>query len=196
MRGDGPLQRCAGRLHGVDLVLAHVLVGARALVVEQLPVVLGQAGHHLVEGARHQDLAGLGEAHHALRDVDAVADDVGLAVDVLDQPDRAEVDADAHLQLRPGRLRPLQRLAQREAHEQRVLRVAEEGERRAVAGVEDDAVVGRDVRQRLGQQRVQPLLVEDLLGDRLLRVLDDVEKHDAADEGAVDAVCIAWRAVT
>src|SRR3970282_2117634 len=99
---------------------------------------------------------------------------------------RSEVDADPHLELRPGRLWPLQRLAQREAHVERVLRITEEGERRAVAGVEDDAVVGRDVRQRLRQQRVQSLLEEDLLGDGLLRVLDHVEKHDAADEGAID----------
>src|SRR3970282_2529407 len=99
---------------------------------------------------------------------------------------RSEVDADPHLELRPGRLWPLQRVAQREAHVERVLRIAEEGERRTVAGVEDDAVVGRDVRKRLRQQRVQPFLEEDLLGDGLLRVLAHVEKPDAADEGAVD----------
>ena len=86
----------------------------------------------------------------------------------------------------PGGCGPCSASRSDEAHVQRVLRIAEEGERRAVAGVEDDAVVGRDVRQRLRQQRVQSLLEEDLLGDGLLRVLDHVEKHDAADEGAVD----------
>src|SRR6185436_8362205 len=41
----------------VHLVLAHVLVGARALVVEQIHVVARQARHDLVERARHQELA-------------------------------------------------------------------------------------------------------------------------------------------
>ena len=50
---------CAGRPDGVDLVLTHVLVGARAFVLEQLGELRRQARDDLVIGARDQDLARL-----------------------------------------------------------------------------------------------------------------------------------------
>src|SRR5215207_7831220 len=42
---------------------------------------------------------GATEAHHALGDIDAIADDVELAVDVAHQAYRPEIDADAYIQL-------------------------------------------------------------------------------------------------
>ena len=52
-----PLPRGSGIADAVDLVLAHVLVGARAFVVEQLGVVVGDVGYDLVIGTRDQHLA-------------------------------------------------------------------------------------------------------------------------------------------
>src|SRR5204863_9084091 len=80
------------------------------------------------------------------------------------------------------------RLAQRERHEERVFRIAEEADRRAVPGVEDDAVVDRDVLDRLGQVVREARLEADLLGDRLLRIADQVYEHDAADKRSVSRV--------
>ena len=89
--GRGPL---APRRHHVHLGLPDVRGRMDAQVLEEPGVLLGQAGHDLVVGARDQDLVGLGEAHDPLGDVDPVAEHVGLAVDVLHDPERAEVDAD------------------------------------------------------------------------------------------------------
>src|SRR5438552_2208389 len=72
----------------VHLMLAHVLVGAGAKNGKQARVVPREVRHHLVKGARGEQLPGLGKAHHPLRHVDAVAKDVHLRVDVPDQPDR------------------------------------------------------------------------------------------------------------
>ena len=69
-------------------------------------------------------------------------------------------------------------------HEQRVFRVTDQAYRRAIAGVEDDAVSDGNILQRLRQQCVETILQPDLLGNRLARVLDNVEKHDAANEGS------------
>ena len=105
---------------GVYLVCAYVLVGARTFVLEQARVIARQAGDHLVERARNEQLVGHREAHDALRDVDAVADHVDLAVDVTHQAHRAQVDAESH---RQGACR----VAKRHRREQRVFRVAEKG---------------------------------------------------------------------
>src|SRR5438034_1262199 len=141
---------------------------------------------HVVVGARHEDLAGFGEAHDALRDVDPVADDVGLAVDVLDEPHRSEVDADANLQLRAaGDVLAGNGIAEAHSSEQGVFGVSEKAHGRAVPGVEDDAVVGGDAGDRLGQNGVEACLQRYLLGDRALRVLDAVEKEHAADECSI-----------
>src|SRR5207302_9754563 len=82
--------------HRVNLVLAHVLVGALAFVPEQGLVISRQARHDLVERTRHEQLPGTREAHDALRNVDAVADDVHLIVQVFYQPHRAEVHPQTH----------------------------------------------------------------------------------------------------
>ena len=79
----------------INLVFAHMFVGARAFEGEQLRVFCRQRGDDFVIGARRQHLVDRGKAHHALRDVDAVTDDVGLVVDVLDQAHGAQVDAGA-----------------------------------------------------------------------------------------------------
>src|SRR5712691_1387988 len=170
----------------VDLVLAHVFVGLGSLVMEQFPVVLGQARHHVVIGARDEDLPRLGEAHDALRDVDSVADDVGLAVDVLDEPHRPQIDPDANLQAwGTGDVLIGNGVAQAHAREQGIFGIPEKAHGRPVPGVEDDAVVGGDARDRLAQNSVEPFLQRDLLGDRAQRVVDDVEKEHAADECSI-----------
>src|SRR5882762_6758702 len=171
---------------GVDLVLAHVFVGLGSLVMEQFSVVLGQARHHVVIGARDEDLPRLGEAHDALRDVDSIADDVGLAVDVLDEPHRPQIDPDANLQAwRAGDVLIGNGIAQAHAREQGIFGIPEKAHGRPVPGVEDDAVVGGDARDRLAQDGIEPFLQRDLLGDRAQRVVDDVEKEHAADECSI-----------
>ena len=70
-------------------------------------------------------------------------------------------------------------------HEERVFRIAEEADRRAVAGVEDDPVVDRDVLDRFGEVVGEARLEADLLRDGLLRIAHQVDEHDAADEGSV-----------
>jgi hypothetical protein len=170
-------------------VLAHIPVGARSLVVEDLPVLVGDARDHVVEGTRHDDLSGIREAADLLRDVEPVADDLRMAVHVERDAQRPEVDADAHraalvvrAELRRG---VVHRVAELQADDERLLGVAEEADRGAVTGVEDDAVLGGDLAQRLHQELVERLLDLALLRDRALRVADEVHAHHAADEGAV-----------
>src|SRR5260221_553484 len=69
----------------INFMLAHMLVGARAFVFEELGVLIGDHRHHIVIGARHDDLAGMGETHDALRDIDAGADDIGLRASIPKQ---------------------------------------------------------------------------------------------------------------
>ena len=66
--------------------------------------------------------------------------------------------------------------------------IAEEADRRAVAGVEDDAVVDRDVLDRFGEVVGEAGLEANLLGDRLLRIADQVDEHDAANERSVGLI--------
>ena len=132
-------------------MLAHMLVGACPLMVKKARVVARQARHDLEERARHEQLSGPGEAHDALRDVDAVADDVELAVQVLHQPHRAEVDTQAHGE-RAGAV------AHRHRGKERVFRVPHEGHRGAVAGIEDDAVARGHLLERLREHAVEFLL--------------------------------------
>ena len=111
---------------------------------------------------------GVGEAHHPLGDVDAVAEDVRPPVDIRHDLDRPEVDADAQREIRIVVLgdRDLQTVG----HEQRVLRVAREADRGTVPGVENDAIGLRDVLERLGEQVVEPALHRELAGNRLFRI--------------------------
>src|SRR6185369_2421616 len=73
----------------VDLVFANVLVGARTLVVEELGIALRNVQHDLVVGARNQDLSRLCKSHDTLSDIDAITDDIGLAVEIANQSNRA-----------------------------------------------------------------------------------------------------------
>src|SRR5258708_16701715 len=163
-------------------MLAHVLVGAGAKVGEQARIVPRKARYHLVKRARRKQLPGLGKAHHPLRHVDAVAEDVHLRVDVPDQRDGPGVDAQArrqHLGWQRG-----DALAYRDPRRERVLRVAEEGDRGAVAGIEHDEVAWRYGLQGAREELVERLLHVLLVAHRALRVVDDIEEHDAADQRA------------
>ena len=154
-----------------------MLVGAAADRLEERGVLSRQELHRVVEGARDEQLPRLRERHDALRDVDAVADHVLLAVDVAADVHRAEVDAHAHRQLAGV-------IEHRERGEERALGVAEERDRRAVAGVDDHALARIDIGERRGEEVVEALLHLDLVGDAEARVAGDVEEQHAGDQRA------------
>src|SRR2546422_4082454 len=162
--------------------LFRSLVGAGAKNGKQARVVPREVRHHLIKGARGEQLPGLGKAHHPLRHVDAVAKDVHLRVDVPDQPDRPQVDPHARRE-NVGRERG-DVFAHCDSHGESVLRVAEEGDRGAVAGVEHDEVAWRHGLEGAREELVEHLLRVLLVADRALRIVDDVQEHDAADQRA------------
>src|SRR5216684_1369506 len=141
-------------------MLAHVLVGAGAKVGEQARIVPRKARYHLVKRARRKQLPGLGKAHHTRPQVDPHAR----------RQDRGRQRGDA--------------LAHRDPRRERVLRVAEEGDRGAVAGVEHDEVAWRYGLQGAREELVERLLHVLLVAHRALRIVDDIEEHDAADQRA------------
>ena len=201
-RGEGIFSRPAGmvapardlvrfRAGGdqlVDLVLADVLVGARALVGEHARIVFGDARDHLVVRARNQHLRWLREAHHALGNVDAVADDVRLAVDVAHQSHRPQVDAGARTAGRRHRT-PLRSRCTRLI----ATNSASSGSPRKLIATPSPVSrmmrsSGGDVGDRLRDVGVEALLDLELLGDRFLRVLDDIDEQHRAHESAVGPV--------
>src|SRR5207248_3693937 len=125
--------------------------------------------HDLIEGARHQKLALLREGHHTLRDVDAVADDIVLAVDVLRQIYRPEVDSHAHRQLADV-------VEDGDGGEQRPLRIVEERDGGAVAGIDEHALARLYVGELACEDFVEALLQLYLLADAELRIAGDIEK--------------------
>jgi hypothetical protein len=161
-----------------------MLVLQHADAHEETLVVLGDARHDFEVAVRDQQLPGLGEAHDALRDVDAVADDVGLVVEIAHQAHRPEVDAETHRHAARA-------FAHRHPDDHRVLRIAEEHHRRAVAGIDDHAVAPLEQIERLGERAVEARLGLVLLGDRPLGVADEIEEQHAADERAAGFICHA-----
>src|SRR5205823_9074254 len=114
---------------------------------------------------------------HTLRDVDAVADDVVLAVDVLCQVHRAQIDAHAHRQLAHV-------VENGDRRKQRALRIVEEGNGRAVAGIDHHAIARLEIGERSGQHLVELLLKADLLAHAAPRIAGDVDEQHAADQRA------------
>ncbi len=151
-------------------MLADVLVGARAFISEQLGVFVRNDGHDVEERPRDDDLALIGKPHDPLRDVDAVANDVRVAVDVADQLDRPEVDPDAQRQRFFARfpagtgVGTLHHVAKVHGDEQGVFRVAQKTERGTVAGIQDQPLVRGNVRKGGRKQRGKAILEHDLLG--------------------------------
>ncbi len=78
--------------------------------------------------------------------------------------------------------------AQAHGHEQCILGIAQKVDGNAVAGIENDAIVRDDVANCFRDQCVESILELDLLRNRLLGVLRDVEEQHAADERAVGAL--------
>jgi hypothetical protein len=97
-----------------------------------------------------------------------------MPVHVLREPDRSEVDAHAQRQIAGA-------VARAQGDEQRVLRRAEKGHRGPVAGVRDDAVLGGQRTERVGDDVGADAPALHLLGDRQARIADDVDEQHAAD---------------
>ena len=68
------------------------------------------------------------------------------------------------------------------------LRGRRESDRGAVAGVDDNALARRHLLERVGQHGVEVLLYLHLIADALLRIADDVDEQNAANESAVGVV--------
>src|SRR5262249_42871547 len=68
-------------------------------------------------------------------------------------------------------------------------RVTEECDGGAVAGIEDDAVALRNGLECLRDLIVEGFLQPVLLGNRPLRVADDVQEQHAANQRAADVFC-------
>src|SRR5258706_3526124 len=82
----------------IDGVLANVLGGADALIPEELVVGIREAANHFVVGPGNEDLVLRREVHYALSDVDSITDGVEVAVNVPDQFDGTQIDANANEQ--------------------------------------------------------------------------------------------------
>ena len=169
-------------------MFANMFVGAHAGARKQRRVFIGHDRDDVEIGARHRNLIEIGKTHDALRNVDAVAEDIGLAVDIARQFDRAEIDALAQLQFaltgfEAGRFLPDQ-IAHFHADKQRVFRVAQKTQRRAITGIEDEALIGGNIPGRFAQKRVKTVFEFGLLGNRNLGKADDVDKGNTANKSA------------
>ena len=127
-------------------------------------------------------MTGPRKAHDALGHIDAVTHNVGMAIDITQEFDRAKIDADANRQIAlradidiflrgifgqtEVRIRALQEIAHMHADKKGVFRIAQKAHRCAIAGVENDALLKRDVLQRVGKQRREPIFQHNLLRDR------------------------------
>ena len=87
-------------------------------------------------------------------------------------------------------LRPRRLLEAREQHQRGELSAEQ------LRAVEDDAIVGSDAGDRVGQPGGELLLGAELLGDRFLGVVDDVKDQDAADVCPIGPIKLAGRAAT
>jgi hypothetical protein len=90
--GRSEMLRLAGLIariaDGINLMLTHMFVGTRPLIMEHPGVLIGKSGYGIEIRTGHQNLTGICKSHHALRDIDAIADDIGLTIDIPHQTDR------------------------------------------------------------------------------------------------------------
>ena len=163
-------------------MLTDVFVGAGALVLEELGVFVGNDRDNIKVRARYNDLPGSCEGHDALCDIDTVADDIRVAVDIAQQLYRPKVDTNANRErtlradfdiFRCGAsgqseigVGALQKFPHMHANEEGVLRVTEKAHRRTIPGIENDALLQRDIGERIGEHRREAVLEQNLLRDR------------------------------
>jgi hypothetical protein len=85
-----------------------------------------------------------------------------------------------------------QGLAHAERNLQRVADISEKTQGGAVAGIEDDAVIYRNIADCHGKIGIEALFERNLPGDRLPGILDDIQEQHAADDGFTP-ICHAIR---
>lgn len=125
-------------------------------------------------GGKH--LVVSGKVHYALSVVDAVADKIAEAIDVMHDDGGTKMDARA--KTKQGAIF-FTVLAKQSGHQpirdkQGVLGVLQKSDRRTVARVKHDAISDRDRLQRVCKQGIEGALDFDLIGNRALRVTNDV----------------------
>ena len=84
----------AGGVNLIHRVFADMFILTHAIVAEQAIIIVRQWTDDFKERARDQDLVGLGKTHDSLRDIDAVAERVQVAVDVPHQFHRPQVNTE------------------------------------------------------------------------------------------------------
>ncbi|MDH4376430.1 MAG: hypothetical protein QE494_09035, partial [Ramlibacter sp.] len=71
-------------------------------IAELSRALLADRGHAVMQRARDQKLPGLGEAHHTLGHIDAIAQHIDPVVQIAHHPDRTQVHAEAQRHARNG----------------------------------------------------------------------------------------------
>ena len=131
-------------------------------------------------------MPGFGKAHDALGHIDAIADQIRLIVDVLQKFHRAEVDSHADMEVGCRFiLIILEGIPEAHGHKKGIFRVAKEAYGRAVARVQDDPVADGDVFDGLRKEDIEAFLDPNLIIDRFLRIFNNVDKNNTANERSI-----------
>jgi hypothetical protein len=186
LRGGGrrvELRR-SGRLDHLARLRDHEGMHRAGYVLHRLLADVAKADRHLVDhlllhGARDADAAGSGERLQARRDIDAVAEEIALALDDIAE---RHPDAEDHLPLRlEARIAGLQRFLDVHRGPHRLDGRIELGKNRVAGRVEDaPPPPTHEIREDLAvfhEAMQRPVLV---LGDEPA-IADDIGRHDHRD---------------
>ncbi len=122
-------------------MLANMFIFPQASIMKKLGVFLRQTRDDLIKRARHENLVGLGKVHHALGNVNPIANSIELAVDVFQQLDWAKIDPYTEEEwYRLGVALLAQSITQIEQGLQGVLRVSHKAQRGPVSGIQDETI--------------------------------------------------------
>ena len=112
------------------------------------------------------------KTHDALRNINAVADNIGLAVDISNQFYRSQINTDAEAELiRNGSFiginqRALQKITHMHADKQRVFGVAQKADCGTITGIQNNSLVNGHVLQCFRKDCGEAIFHRDLFGNR------------------------------
>ena len=139
-----------------------------------------------------------------MRDVDAVTDDVWVTVNIAQQFNRPQINTNANRKcalrtdvdiflrgvFRQAKIciSALQKITHVHAYKERVFRISQKTHRSTIPGIEDDALIGRNIFERIGEERSESVLEHELLRDRCFRIGNDIDKYNTADKSAISLI--------